>query len=125
MGFVGVAGTVIEGTKVKSEVEHAESNMPADSNQHWIFNRIDNDPNGFFTITSQTTQMLLHGNSEGDAFIGYEHYSKDILYDEDDPGGNDFFFKTEDRYLYNSSRNSVLKWSQICTTFYQHCYCSL
>ena len=93
MGFVGVAGTVIEGTKVKSEVEHAESNMPADSNQHWIFNRIDNDPNGFFTITSQTTQMLLHGNSEGDAFIGYEHYSKDILYDEDDPGGNEFFSK--------------------------------
>ena len=75
MGFVGVAGTVIEGTKVKSEVEHAESNMPADSNQHWIFNRIDNDLNGFFTLTSETTHMLLHGNSEGAAFVGYEHDS--------------------------------------------------
>ena len=75
MGFVGVPGNVTEGTKVKLEVEHTESNMPLDSNQHWIFNRIDNDPNGFFTLTSETTQMLLHGNSEGDAFVGYEHYS--------------------------------------------------
>ena len=91
MGFLGVAGTLKEGTKVKLEVEHAESNMPANNNQHWIFNRIDNDLNGFFTITSETTHMLLHGNSEGDAFIGYEQYSEDMLYDEDDPGGNDFF----------------------------------
>ena len=37
--------------------------------------------------------MLLHGNSEGDAFIGYEQHSEDMLYDEDDPGGNDFFRK--------------------------------
>ena len=75
LGFVGVIGTVTEGTKVKLEVEHTESNMPLDSNQHWIFNRIDNDPNGFFTLTSETTHMLLHGNSEGDAFVGYEHDS--------------------------------------------------
>ena len=91
MGFLGVTGTLREGTKVKLEVEHAESNMPANNNQHWIFNRIDNDLNGFFTITSETTHMLLHGNSKGDAFIGYEQYSEDMLYDEDDPGGNDFF----------------------------------
>ena len=75
MGFLGVAGNLKEGTKVKLEVEHAESNMPANNNQHWIFNRIDNDLNGFFTLTSETTHMLLHGNSEGDAFVGYEDYS--------------------------------------------------
>ena len=75
MGFLGVAGTLREGTKVKLEVEHAESNMPAINNQHWIFNRIDNDLNGFFTLTSETTHMLLHGNSEGDSFVGYEHNS--------------------------------------------------
>ena len=75
LGFVGVAGTVEKGTKVNLEVEHTESNMPLDSNQHWIFNRIDNDLNGFFTLTSERTHMLLHGNSEGDAFVGYEHYS--------------------------------------------------
>ena len=75
MGFKGVAGTVEEGTKVQLEMEYTESNMPVDSNQHWIFNRIDNDPNGFFTLTSETTHMLLHGNSEGDSFVGYEHNS--------------------------------------------------
>ena len=81
MGFLGVAGTLREGTKVKLEVEHAKSNMPAINNQHWIFNRIDNDLNGFFTITSETTHMLLHGNSEGDAFVGYEDYSPPLDYE--------------------------------------------
>ena len=81
MGFLGVTGTLREGTKVKLEVEHAESNMPANNNQHWIFNRIDNDPNGFFTLTSEKTQMLLHGNSEGDAFVGYEDYSPPLDYE--------------------------------------------
>ena len=83
MGFKGIAGTVKEDTKVQLEVEHAESNMPPDSNQHWIFNRVDNDPNGFFTITSEKTQMLLHGNSEGDAFVGYEHYSPPLDYESE------------------------------------------
>ena len=80
LGFKGVPGTVTEGTKVNLEVKHTASNMPVDSNQHWIFNRIDNDPNGFFTITSETSQMLLHGNSEGDAFVGYEHYKPPLDY---------------------------------------------
>ena len=80
LGFKGVPGTVEEGTKVQLEKEYGVSNMPIDSNQHWIFNRIDNDPNGFFTITSDTTQMLLHGNSAGDAFVGYEHYKPPLDY---------------------------------------------
>jgi len=79
LGFEGVAGTVTEGTEVNLEEEHAEQNMPAD-NQNWIFNRIDNDPTGFFTITSVKTQMLLHGNSEGDAFVGYELFSPPLDY---------------------------------------------
>ena len=91
MGFLGDLGSVTEGTKVKFEQKNADASIPATSNQNWIFNRIDNDLNGFFTLTSEKTQMLLHGNSEGDAFIGYEQHSEDMLYDEDDPGGNDFF----------------------------------
>ena len=80
---MGVVGTVKEGTKVKLEAENAEVNMPADINQQWIFNRIDNDPTGYFTLTSEKTHMLLHGNSEGDAFVGYEHYSPPLDYENE------------------------------------------
>ena len=83
MGFLGVAGSVLEGTKVNFEEKNADSSIPANSNQNWIFNRIDNDLNGFFTLTSEKTQMLLHGNSEGDAFVGYEDYSPPLDYENE------------------------------------------
>ena len=77
MGFLGVA----EGTKVNFEQLNADASIPANSNQDWIFNRIDNDPDGFFTLTSKKTQMLLHGNSEGHAFVGYEDYKPPLDYE--------------------------------------------
>ena len=83
MGFLGEAGQVKEGTEVNFEQLNADSSIPVDSNQDWIFNRIDNDPDGFFTLTSKKTQMLLHGNSEGDAYVGYEDYSPPLDYESE------------------------------------------
>ena len=84
LGFLGVAGQVAKDTEVNFEQLNADSSIPADSNQDWIFNSIDNEPDGFFTLTSEKTHLLLHGNSEGDAYVGFEDYSPPLNY-EDDP----------------------------------------
>ena len=81
LGFEGGAGSVQEGTKVYLEELLADPSLPT-NNQRWVFNMVDNNPNGYFTIISVTTQMLLHGNSRGDAFVGYENFQPPLDYDD-------------------------------------------
>ena len=74
LGFEGtVEQPAVENTEVKLEGKKQENNK----NQMWIFSQIDNLPatDGFFTIKSVSTKMLLHGNSKGKAYLGSEFFN--------------------------------------------------
>ena len=80
LGFEGtVEQPAVENTEVKLEGKKQENNK----NQMWIFSQIDNLPatEGFFTIESVSTKMLLHGNSKGKAYLGSEFFNLKYDYD--------------------------------------------
>ena len=76
---LGFEGTV-EHTEIKLEDKKSGANM---ANQMWIFSQINNLPatEGFFTIKSVSTKMLLHGDSKGKAFLGSEFFKLKYDYD--------------------------------------------
>ena len=71
-------GTVLSfnGTEEHTEIK-LEKKEQGNDNQMWIFSQIDNLPTteGFFTIESVSTKMLLHGNSKGKAYLGSEFFN--------------------------------------------------
>ena len=81
MGFEGTE----EHTEIKLEDKKSGANM---ANQMWKFSQINNLPatEGFFTIESVSTKMLLHGDSKGKAFLGSEFFHLKYDYDTEDDG---------------------------------------
>jgi hypothetical protein len=70
------------GTEEHTEIK-LEKKEQGNDNQMWIFSQIDNLPTteGFFTIQSVSTKMLLHGNSKGKAYLGSEFFNLKYDYD--------------------------------------------
>ena len=79
LGFVGTENN----PEIKLEEKITTEN---DKNQMWKFSQIDNHPetDGYFTIESVSTKMLLHGNSKGEAFLGSEFFHLKYDYDTED-----------------------------------------
>ena len=72
-----------ENTEIKLEDKKTTGN---NAKQMWIFSQINNLPaaEGFFTIESVSTKMLLHGDSKGKAFLGSEFFHLKYDYDTED-----------------------------------------
>ena len=83
----------VENTKI--ELQDIKSS--GDKNQLWKFSQINNLPGnqGFFTIESVSTKMLLHGDSKGKAFLGSEFFN--LKYD----------YNTEPKSKLITSRKSI------------------
>ena len=81
LGFEGTE----EHIEIKLEDKKTGANM---ANQMWKFSQINNLPatEGFFTIESVSTKMLLHGDSKGKAFLGSEFFHLKYDYDTEDDG---------------------------------------
>ena len=74
---LGFEGTVEQPAKEHTEIKLEAKKQENNKNQMWIFSQIDNLPatDGFFTIKSVSTKMLLHGNSKGKAYLGFEFFN--------------------------------------------------